>query len=98
MRSASTSSRKFTSNRPSEAGLATTINMENFEVILDRVVMAFAGCIILASLALGHYVSPWWYLLTAFAGVNLIQSSYTGVCLASLAFKGLGVKPGPALR
>jgi hypothetical protein len=65
---------------------------------LDRVVMAFAGFVVLASLALGFYVSPWWYLLPAFAGVNLIQSSYTGVCIASLAFKALGVRPGPALR
>jgi Protein of unknown function (DUF2892) len=65
---------------------------------LDRVVMAFAGCVILVSLALGYYVSPWWFLLTAFAGVNLIQSSYTGVCPASIVFKAFGAKPGPALR
>ena len=65
---------------------------------LDRVVLAFAGCVVLVSLTLGFYVSPWWYLLTVFAGVNLFQSAFTGFCLAALVFKALGVKPGPAFR
>ena len=38
---------------------------------LDRAVLAFAGLIVLASLALGYWVSPYWFLLTAFAGVNM---------------------------
>jgi hypothetical protein len=65
---------------------------------LDRVVMAFAGIVVLVSLGLGYYVSPYWFLLTAFAGLNLFQASFSGVCIASLIFKMLGVKPGAALR
>ena len=41
---------------------------------LDRAVMAFAGVMILISLALGHYVSGYWYLFTVFIGLNLIQA------------------------
>ena len=41
---------------------------------------AIAGTIILASLALGHWVHPGFYLLTAFVGLNLIQSAFTGWC------------------
>ena len=37
---------------------------------LDRAVLMFAGLMVLASLALGYFVSPWWYLLTAFVGLN----------------------------
>jgi hypothetical protein len=40
-----------------------------------------AGAFVLASLALGWWVSPWWLLFTAFVGVNLIQSAFTGWCL-----------------
>ena len=63
---------------------------------LDRAVMAFAGFVILASLTLGQLVSPYWLLLTAFAGVNLIQASFTGFCPAAIVFKLLGVKTGAA--
>ena len=65
---------------------------------IDRAVMAFAGCVVLFSLALSHWLSPWWLLLTAFAGLNLIQASFTGFCPAAIAFKWLGVKAGPAFR
>ncbi len=41
---------------------------------------AIAGTIILASLALGHWVHPGFYLLTAFVGLNLLQSAFTGWC------------------
>jgi len=46
----------------------------------DMVVRRFAGTFVLASLALGWWVSPWWFLFTAFVGFNLIQSSLTGFC------------------
>jgi len=65
---------------------------------LDRAVMAFAGCIVLASLALAHLFSPYWLLLTAFVGLNLIQASFTGFCPAAIAFKRLGVGPGVAFK
>jgi hypothetical protein len=46
----------------------------------EMVIRRFAGGFVLASLALGWWVSPWWFLFTAFVGVNLIQSSLTGFC------------------
>lgn len=63
---------------------------------IDRAVMMFAGFMVLASLALGFYVSPYWYLLTAFVGVNLMQASVTGFCPAAMVFKKLGCKTGTA--
>lgn len=65
---------------------------------LDRAVMMFAGLMVLASLALGFYVSPYWYLLTAFVGLNLMQASFTGFCPAAMVFKKLGVRPGTAFK
>ena len=60
--------------------------------------MTFAGTVVLVSLALSQLVSPWWLLLTAFAGVNMIQASFTGFCPAAIAFKRLGVKCGTAFN
>lgn len=65
---------------------------------LDRAVMAFAGVVVLVSLALAHYVSPNWLWLTAFVGLNLLQASFTGFCPAAKIFKGLGVREGNAFR
>ncbi len=65
---------------------------------LDRTVLIFAGLVVLAGLALGHYVSPWWLLLSAFAGANMIQAGFTGFCPAAMVFKALGVRPGVAFR
>jgi len=63
---------------------------------IDRAVLAFAGLVVLLGLALGYIVSPYWYLLTAFAGVNMIQASFTGFCPAAMVFKMLGVRGGSA--
>jgi hypothetical protein len=63
---------------------------------VDRAVMAFAGLVILFSLALAHFVSTWWLLLTAFVGVNLIQASITGFCPAAMFFARIGLKGGCA--
>jgi hypothetical protein len=38
------------------------------------------GLMILSSVALGHWVSPWWYLFTVFIGANMFQSAFTGFC------------------
>jgi hypothetical protein len=65
---------------------------------LDRAVFVFAGFVILTSLALAHFVSPWWLLLAAFAGLNMIQAAFTGFCPAAMVFKKLGVRPGAAFR
>ena len=58
---------------------------------LDRAVMAFAGVMIFISIALTYLVSPWWLLLTAFVGFNLLQSSFTGFCPAAMILRKLGV-------
>ncbi|MCX5513909.1 DUF2892 domain-containing protein [Kaistia algarum] len=63
---------------------------------IDRAVMMFAGFVVLVSLALGHWVSPYWLLLTTFVGLNLIQASVTGFCPAAMILKKLGVQPGKA--
>ena len=48
---------------------------------MEQKIRAIAGTFILLSLALGFWVNPYWFLFTAFVGVNLIQSSFTGWCL-----------------
>lgn len=48
---------------------------------LDHTIRLIAGTFVLGSLALGWWVSPWWFLFTAFVGVNLMQSSFTKWCL-----------------
>ena len=65
---------------------------------VDRAVFAFAGVIVMLSLALGYYVSPYWFLLTAFAGLNMFQAAFTGFCPAAMIFKALGLKPGNAFK
>jgi hypothetical protein len=65
---------------------------------LDRMVLAFAGCVVLASLALGLLVHPSWFALTAFAGLNMLQAAFTGFCPAAMIFKALGAKPGNAFK
>ncbi|HEY6939876.1 DUF2892 domain-containing protein [Dokdonella sp.] len=61
---------------------------------LDRAVMAFAGVMVLVSVLLAYYVSPWWLLLTVFVGLNLIQASITGFCPAAIVFRKFGVRGG----
>jgi len=65
---------------------------------LDRAVMMFAGIMILISLALGQFVSGYWYLLTLFVGLNLMQASITGFCPAAMLFRKLGIKGGCAFH
>jgi hypothetical protein len=65
---------------------------------LDRAVMAFAGVMIFVSLALTYFVSPWFWLFTAFIGANLLQASVTGFCPAAILFRKLGVARGCAFK
>lgn len=65
---------------------------------IDRAVFAFAGIMILASLALGYWVSAWFLLLTAFVGLNMLQAAFTGFCPAAMIFKAVGVQSGCAFR
>lgn len=65
---------------------------------IDRAVFAFAGVMTLLSIALTHFVSPWFVLFTAFIGLNLLQSAFTGFCPAAIIFKKLGLSSGCAFR
>lgn len=63
---------------------------------IDRIVLAFAGSMVLLSVLLAHFVSPWWLLLTLFVGANLLQSAFTGFCPLAKILAKLGLKPGSA--
>ena len=59
---------------------------------MDKVIKIMAGTFILISVALAVWVNKWWLIWTAFVGVNLIQSSLTGWCLAEKILKKFGVQ------
>ena len=58
---------------------------------LDHKIRLIAGTLVLASLALGWWVSPYWYLFTVFVGLNLIQSSLTKWCLMEDILRWTGI-------
>lgn len=58
---------------------------------IESVIRVLAGSMVLLSLALAQFLSPWWLLLTAFVGVNLIQSAFTGFCPPEILLRRLGV-------
>jgi len=58
---------------------------------VEDAVRAMAGSMILLSLVLYYLVSPYWLFLTAFVGLNLLQSSITKFCPAASILKKLGV-------
>lgn len=60
---------------------------------VNRWLRLMAGAFVLVSLALGYWVSPWWYLFTAFVGLNLVQSAFTNWCPMMTFLGRLGVKP-----
>ena len=62
------------------------------QITIEDGVKLWAGTVILISVFLSLTVSPWWLCLTAFAGVNLIQSVFTGFCLAEIILKKMGMK------
>lgn len=65
---------------------------------VDRAVMAFAGAMILISLALAQVHHPYWLWFTAFVGLNLLQAAFTGFCPAAMLFKRFGIRPGTAFQ
>lgn len=58
---------------------------------VDRWLRLVAGAFVLLSLALGHWASPYWYLFTAFVGLNLLQSAFTNWCPMMTILKKLKV-------
>lgn len=63
---------------------------------IDRIVLAFAGFMIILSLLLSYFVSPYWLALAAFVGVNIFQAAFTGFCPLAMIQKKAGVRTGCA--
>jgi len=61
---------------------------------VERTLRLLAGAMVLLSLSLGRWVSPWWYLLTAFVGLNLLQSAFTNWCPAMTILRRMGMPEG----
>jgi hypothetical protein len=59
---------------------------------VERALRMIAGAFVLLSLALGYWVSPYWYLFTAFVGLNLFQSAFTNWCPMMTILKKAGMK------
>ena len=58
---------------------------------VERSLRLIAGAFTLISLGLGHWVNPYWYLFTAFVGLNLLQSGFTNWCPMMTFLRKLGV-------
>lgn len=65
---------------------------------IERIVFGFSGFMILASLALGLLVHPYWFGLTGFVGLNLLQMSFTGFCPLAIILKKIGLQHGCAFK
>lgn len=63
---------------------------------VERSLRLIAGAFILLSLLLGWKVSPWFYLFTAFIGVNLLQSAFTNWCPMMTILRWAGVRDAAA--
>ena len=59
---------------------------------VERYLRLIARAFVLASLALGYWVSPYWFLFTAFVGLNLLQSAFTNWCPMMAILRKAGVK------
>ncbi len=59
---------------------------------VDRYLRLIAGVFVLSTLALGYWLSPWWYLFTALVGLNLFQSAFTNWCPMMTILRKLGVR------
>ena len=63
---------------------------------VDRMVFAFAGSFVLIGVLLAWLASPWWLIVPAFVGANMLQSAFTGFCPLAKILKRIEVKPGAA--
>ena len=59
---------------------------------VERALRMIAGAFVMLSLGLGYYVSPYWYLFTAFVGLNLFQSAFTNWCPMMTILRKVGMK------
>lgn len=65
---------------------------------IDRIVMCFAGTLVIIGVALGVWVNLWWLIVPAFIGLNLMQASFTGFCPAAMLLRKFGVPAGAAFK
>lgn len=65
-------------------------------MVIDRIVLAFAGLMVLSSLLLAYWVSPYWLILAGLVGLNLLQAAFSGFCPLALLLKRLGYRSGAA--
>ncbi len=65
---------------------------------IERIVMAFAGTVILVSLILSQYHSVYWLFVTGFVGLNLLQAAFTRFCPLAVILKKVGGRPGVAFE
>lgn len=65
---------------------------------IDRLVLAFAGAMVLLGLVMAQYHSPNWLWLSAFVGANLFQAAFTGFCPLAKILKAIGARPGVAFQ
>jgi hypothetical protein len=61
---------------------------------MENAIRILAGTMVLISVSLAHFVSPWWLLLAVFVGCNLIQSAFTGFCPAEIILRKMGIGKG----
>jgi len=59
---------------------------------VERYLRLIAGSFVLATLTLGYFVSPYWFLFTGFVAINLIQSAVTNWCPMITFLRKLGVR------
>ena len=64
----------------------------NSNIAVDTALRGIAGAFVLASLALGWFVHPGWFLFTAFVGANLVQSAFTGWCPMMAILRKIGLR------
>jgi len=61
---------------------------------IDRLVLAVAGGVILVSLFLAQFHSPWWLLIVGLIALNMLQAAFTCFCPLASILKKLGIRPG----
>ncbi|MGD9504313.1 MAG: DUF2892 domain-containing protein [Syntrophobacteraceae bacterium] len=67
-------------------------------MVIDRIVFAFAGSVVLISVLLSLVHSGYWLFLTAFVGANMLQAAFTGFCPLAMVLKKMGFQPGEAFK
>jgi hypothetical protein len=70
----------------------------NPDMKTESIIRILAGSLVLISACLAHFVSPWWLLLTAFVGLNLVQSAFTGFCPAEILLQKPGIAKEGGVR